>query len=74
MSGSAIMLGIILVVSYVAIMTEFAPTYGQTEGKIHLQSIPTDKDHVNVNVVKEQWLREFNQLLSESHYVSDENN
>jgi hypothetical protein len=63
-----------LVVSYVTSTTGFAWTYGQTEERrIHLQSIPIDKSNVNTEIVKEQWNLEFNQLLSESQEVSDDN-
>jgi hypothetical protein len=73
MSGLAIVLGIILVVSYLTSTAGFAWTYGQTEEKrIHLQSIPTDKSNVDMDRVKEQWILEFNQLLSESQESSDD--
>lgn len=49
-------------------------TYGQAEERrIHLQSTPTDKSNVNTDTVKEQWIIKFNQLLSESQEVSDDN-
>jgi hypothetical protein len=74
MSGLAIVLGIILVVTYVISTTGFAWTYGQAEERrIHLQSTPTDKSIVNTDTVKEQWTIEFNQLLSESQEVSYDN-
>jgi hypothetical protein len=74
MSGLRFALGIMLVVSYVTAITEFTRAYGQTEeGRIHLQSIPTDKNNGNVKVVKEQWTTVFNQLLSESHEGSIDN-
>ena len=74
MSGLAIVLAVILVVSYVTSATGFAWTYGQVEERrIHLQSTPTDKSNVNTDTVKEQWVKEFNQLLSESQEVSDDN-
>jgi hypothetical protein len=70
MSGLAIVLGVILVVSYVTSTTGFAWTYGQSEERrIHLQSTPIDKSNVNTDTVKEQWVIEFNQLLSESQEV-----
>jgi predicted membrane protein len=74
MSGLAIVLGVILVVTYVTFTTGYAWTYVQAEERrIHLQSTPTDKSNVNTDTVKEQWIIEFNQLLSESQEVSDDN-
>ena len=70
-------LGVILVVSYVTSATGFAWTYIQAEERRILpgilQSTPTDKSNVITDTVKEQWIIEFNQLLSESQEVSDDN-
>ncbi len=74
MSSLRFALGIMLVVSYITAITSFTRAYGQTEeGRIHLQSTPTDESNGNDKVVKEQWTTVFNQLLSESHEESIDN-
>ncbi|MGH9982715.1 MAG: hypothetical protein ACRD8W_02015 [Nitrososphaeraceae archaeon] len=70
MIGLAIVLGLLLiVVSYLATMTEFSKTFGQSE-EIRLQSIQTPEQKAEVESVKEQWLAGFNKLLNE--FNSDE--
>ena len=68
MSGSAIVVLVLLVLAYSVASIDISKAYGASEKKIRLQSVQSPEQQDDNEKLKERWLSNFNELLSESNY------
>jgi len=65
MSGLSTVL--LLIVAYFASTTDIVKAYEESEKIVHLEANQTPEQKIAVEVLKEQWLADFNRLLNESN-------
>jgi hypothetical protein len=68
MNGLAIVVLVLLVLAYFVASIDIIKAYGASEKKIRLQSIQSPEQQDDNEKLKERWLSNFNELLSESNY------
>jgi hypothetical protein len=68
MNGLAIVVLVLLVLAYFVASIDIIKAYGESEKKMRLQSIQSPEQQDDNEKLKERWLSNFNELLSESNY------
>ena len=68
MGGLVMVILLLLVLAYFVSSIDIIKAYGTSEKKIRLQSIQSPEQQDDSKKLKERWLSNFNELLSESNY------